>query len=125
MTESSDEPSILWEKPNMQRPIEGMAYPSPLNVAGKSDFGSGGLKQGETHVVFWLRGENKVDEQHQYRNEEGNFSFGQTLEPGPWELHLRHKWWWSSGDSGEASDWYDTGFFYILTPPQTLMSADQ
>ncbi|MBD9587281.1 hypothetical protein IB254_09435 [Pseudomonas sp. PDM03] len=121
MTEVSDGPSILTGH-GMKTPIEGGHYRSPFVVAGTSPYSSGGLKNGRT-VLDFHQFAAMQQETHQYASGDGSFSYTQTLEPGPWWLGVRHKWWWSSGGSGDETDFLGVGNFYVLTPPRNIPPA--
>jgi hypothetical protein len=112
--EASTEPKM--PKPHMIRPLEGKGYVLPLNVEGYGDFGSVGSFTATYEAAFYpvyqpfkdLVGPNRL------------FGFSVASLPlGRNYLHLRYRWMdssvWPPG-TGE-SDWYDTGYFYVMTKP--------
>jgi hypothetical protein len=91
----------------MQVPSEDGCFPNPLTIGGHTQIGGEERKRIEIHIYPGPSNEFTTQE---FTEWEWNTS--RLVSPGPHYIHTRMHW------RGEWGDWYDTGWFYVLTPPE-------
>ncbi|MGF6087705.1 hypothetical protein [Pseudomonas sp. 18173] len=91
-------------------PRGGSVYASPVKVEGSGAY-SGPIAWVDLH--FKTQGPEKSEMTPGYF-----YSILQDLPTGPHALHYRFSWLREDMTGGGETPWYDTGWFYVKTPPE-------
>ncbi|MCP1417384.1 hypothetical protein J3D47_001627 [Pseudomonas laurylsulfativorans] len=108
-TNHSSDPVIPREVYPPTSPRQGESYLSPVPVNGSGAFS--GNAYVELH--FKPHGPETVAPTPNYY-----YSNPQVLPTGPNALHYQFAWFREDNSGGGFTDWFDTGWFYVRTPPE-------
>ena len=107
-TNHSSDPVIPREVYPPTSPRQGESYLSPVPVNGRSVYtGSNAF----VALHFKPHGPETGVPTPNY-----GYLSSQVLPTGPNALHYMFGWF--SDDNGDGTDWFDTGWFYVRTPPE-------
>ena len=93
-----------------ESPRGGRSYSSPVPVYGESPYNA---TKSLVNLHFKTLG---PDTGAATPNE--RYSTSQVLPTGPHALHYQFAWISEDGMDGDHTDWFDTGWFYVKTPPE-------
>lgn len=106
----SSDPVTLQAEWLPDSPRQGRSYSSPVPVNGHAAFDA---KFAFVELHFKPHGPETSEPTPNRR-----YSTSQVLSTGPNALHYRFLWAKDDGSGGGDTPWYDTGWFYVRTPPE-------
>lgn len=105
--------------PDMESPFEGRAYSLPVRVAGWSMYGFSNPPNymSLAHLNFQLQ-PTPIQKDMVITEGGGHYRHDQQVQPGPCSVTIQYEWVEMNPIRGDKSEVYDTGIFYVLTPPE-------